>query len=133
MTGVPVSPRRVFGVDFSGANDAGRHIWICRAHPGSDGIRVASVDPLMDLPGGARGREEALRSLVQKVLEAPRSAWGFDFPFALPMEVLTALASEEAGGWDAQLRAVAACGDADEMKRRCQEISGGRSGVRRFW
>jgi len=108
ITGVPVSPRRIFGVDFSGANDAGRHTWICRAHPGRDGIRVESVDPLMDLPGGARGRQEALRSLVPKVLEAPRSAWGFDFPFALPMDVLKALVGgREGGGWDDQVRFVA--------------------------
>jgi len=103
MTGVPVSPRRVFGVDFSAAIDAGRHIWVCRAHPGSDGIRVESVDPLVELPGGARGRDEALQALAQKVLEAPRSAWGFDFPFALPMGVLTATEGEEVAGWDQQL------------------------------
>ena len=91
MSLVPVSPRRVFGVDFSAAGDAGKHIWVCRAHPGADGIRIESVDPLTELPGAMVQRDDALRALVQKVIESPRSAWGFDFSFALPAAVLETL------------------------------------------
>ena len=92
MSPVPVSPRRVFGVEFSGARDAGRHIWICRAHPGNNGIRVESIDPLSELPGGVIEREVALQALVQKVTESSRSAWGLDFSFGLPKAVLDVLA-----------------------------------------
>jgi hypothetical protein len=126
MAGVPVSPRRVFGVDFSAASDAGRHIWICRAHPGSAGIRVESVDPLVKLPGGARDRESSLASLVQKVLEAPRSAWGFDFSFGLPVELLASDETAAASGWERQLAALTAWADADEMRRWCRKRAGGR-------
>jgi hypothetical protein len=126
MVGVPVSPRRVFGVDFSAAVDAGRHIWICRAHPGRDGIRVESVDPLDELPGGARNRDAALSSLVQKVIEAPRSAWGFDFSFGLPVEVLTSGREASASGWERQLAALATWADAEELRRWCQDRAGGR-------
>jgi len=120
MSPVPVSPRRVFGVDFNAADDAGEHIWVCRAHPGSDGIRIESVDPLSRLPGGAVDRDQALRALVEKVGEAPRSAWGFDFPFALPQPVLHTLAPGLAG-YDQQLDLLASLADADTMWRRCRE------------
>jgi hypothetical protein len=124
MSAVPVSPRRVFGVDFSGAQDAGNRIWICRAHPGGEGVRVESVDPLSALPGGAIARDEALRALVQKVIESPRSAWGFDFSFALPSAVTAALAPP-GGGYGRLLEAVAACGDPDTLRARCTDASCG--------
>jgi len=61
-------------------------IWVCRAHPGSGGIRIESIERLIDLPGGVPEAKAAACSLVAKVREAPRSAWGFDAPFggALP-------------------------------------------------
>lgn len=65
--------------------DGGRRTWVCRAHPGEDGVRVESVDRLDDLPGGFEGFDAASRSLVAKILDAPRSVWGLDFAFALPL------------------------------------------------
>ncbi len=122
MSSVPVSPRRVFGVDFSAARDAGRHIWICRAHPGSNGVRVESIDPLSELPGGAVDRETALPALVQKVTESPRSAWGFDFSFGLPREILRALAPGVLRYSD-QLAVVAGFGQADALRAQCIGVS----------
>ncbi len=125
MSPVPVSPRRVFGVDFSGARDAGRYIWVCRGHPGSDGVRVESVDPLAELPGGAADREPALRVLVQKITESPRSAWGFDFPFALPRPVADALADAAPAGFADQVEGVARLGDPDSFRERCRAANPG--------
>lgn len=59
---------------------------------------MESVDPLAELPGGAVERSAALDALVRKVVEAPRSAWGFDFPFALPDAALPRLPGSKAGG-----------------------------------
>ena len=122
MSPVPVDPRRVFGVDFSAARDAGNHIWICRAHPGSDGIRVESIDPLSELPGGAVDREVALPALVQKVTESPRSAWGFDFSFGLPQAILGALAPGVSRYGD-QLGVVAGFAQADTLRAQCIGVS----------
>jgi hypothetical protein len=122
MNTVPVSPRRVFGVDFSAARDAGDHIWVCRAHPGADGLRLESVDPLSSLPGGAVAREDAHRALVQKVIESPRSAWGFDFSFALPRSLLASLAPA-VSTYGRHLDVVAAYGDPETMRSRCNEAS----------
>lgn len=84
MSGLPVAPRRVFGVVLDVRADAGAHTWVCRGTPGPDGLRVESVDPLVGLPGGCIEREAAYRVLLTKILEAPRSVWGLDFPFGLP-------------------------------------------------
>ena len=126
MRGVPVSPRRVFGVDFSGARDAGRRISVCRAHPGEAGIRIETVDPLAELPGGAVERAAAFRALVQKVKEAPRSAWGFDFPFALPSSLHEELLGKAADKWPGQVEALAALDGPVEFRSLCRRISGGR-------
>ena len=79
------APRRVFGVHLDVGTDGGRRTWICRAHPGDDGVRVESADRLIDLPGGDETFEGASRALVAKILDAPRSVWGLDFGFALPI------------------------------------------------
>ncbi len=124
MSPVPVNPRRVFGVEFSGARDAGNHIWICRAHPGNDGIRVESIDSLSGLPGGVIQREAALPTLVQKVTESPRSAWGFDFSFGLPKAILDVLAPGVSGYSD-QLGVVVGFGTADTLLEQCINASPG--------
>lgn len=122
MSSVPVSPRRVFGVELSGACDAGRHTWICRAHPGTNGIRVESIDPLRELPGGVIEREAALQALVQKVTESSRSAWGFNFPFGLPKAILDVLAPGVSGHAD-QLRVMVSLGKAGKLLEQCTGIS----------
>jgi len=65
----------------AGLGEGTHDIWVCRAHPGADGIRVESVERLADLPGGEADPAGAARSLVGKIRDAPRSAWGFDAPF----------------------------------------------------
>ena len=126
MTPVPVSPRRVFGVDFSAAKDAGSRTWVCRGHPGADGVRIESVDPIDALPGGATAREEAFRALVQKIVESPRSAWGLDFCFGLPQPVAMGIGTGAAPTeLNVSLENVAACSDADEFRRRCADAADG--------
>lgn len=152
MKGVPVRPRRVFGVAFSGARDAGKAIRVCRGHPGEAGVRVGSVDPLAELPGGTVERADAFRLLVRKVTEAPRSAWGFDFAFALPRAALALVAEGEraqadgddpapglAGdggrsisgevppdGWTAQLEVLASLGDPSQAAKALRAAVRGR-------
>lgn len=120
----------MFGVDFSAARDAGKHIWVCRAHPGEDGIRIESVDPLSDLPGGAAPRAEAMPALVAKVIESPRSAWGFDFCFALPAAMIDALAPA-AAGHATQLEVMSLWHDAATLRARCRQAGEGRELRRR--
>lgn len=91
MTDAFDPPAAFVGVDFSGAENAGRKVWVARAEPadGAEGPRLLVTDCLRaeELPGGAARREVALPALVawlaaQGRPEAPCVA-GLDFPFGL--------------------------------------------------
>lgn len=86
---------------------------------------MESVDPLRQLPGGAVDLVPALQALVRKVIESPRSAWGFDFPFALPRAVAALGQSIPTDDFNAGVAAVAACRTAEEFRRRCMSASPG--------
>jgi hypothetical protein len=77
----------VYGVDFSGAKQAGRNIWIARAEPRARGrLALVALDRLETLCGTA-DRAVCLAELVRLVNASESSLWGFDFPFGLPLEL----------------------------------------------
>lgn len=79
---------RIVGVDFSGAKDAGRKIWIAEG-PMNDGPwSVESCRPASELPGGARDLPTALQALRNHLIYQDRALIGCDFPFGLPEELL---------------------------------------------
>jgi hypothetical protein len=100
----------VYGVDFSGAAQAGRNIWIARAIPFSDraavfndgaqhhGLRLIELQSLESLCGCA-DRAESLAHLVSTITSSDRALWGMDFPFGLPIEVM-----DNGCTWNQQLR-----------------------------
>jgi hypothetical protein len=79
--------KRVYGVDFSGARDAGKHIWIAGGTPAGRTLRIQTCHPAEDLPESSRERDQALRAVRQLVKNQSRAVVGLDFPFGLP-EVL---------------------------------------------
>jgi hypothetical protein len=107
----------IFGVDFSGARDAGRKIWVCRALSDGGTLRVVDVLPACDLPGGVVERDRALAALRGCIGTAQPSVWGLDFPFSLALVHMAA-----SGGWRGLMErfagdfptpdALRACGDA---------------------
>jgi hypothetical protein len=82
-------PTALFGVDFSGAIDAGRKIWIARLERDDCSLRVISVTRLKDLMPGACDRTTALASLVEFMRSQPEGLFGCDFPFSLPSSLLS--------------------------------------------
>lgn len=122
----------VWGVDFSGAKEAGRNIWLARVQP-DDGkrgaARLTELHCLESLAGDT-GRDVALAHLV-KMIQASRDAvWAIDFPFAVPVEIM-----DDGCGWREQLDFVAAWnGDAYAYGRWCVERAkriGGKMHIRR--
>lgn len=75
---------RVHGVDFSGAVDAGRRIWVASGSVEGRVLRVDDLRRAAELPGGGVGRDAALGALRAFVREAGACAVGCDFPFGLP-------------------------------------------------
>jgi Protein of unknown function (DUF429) len=120
-------PPRVVGVDFSGAEQAGRKIWVCLAEPGPAGLRVHSVIRAQHLPGGAAARAPALAALVAWLQGLGACAVGLDFPFGLhrdlvPERSLEAFVAAFPARYVSPRAFRAACryaGDERGLRRRC--------------
>jgi hypothetical protein len=80
--------RRAIGVDFSGARDAGRAIWIAEGAIRRDGLELADCRPAAELPNGARLRAAALAALVAYLGAQTDAVIGCDFPVGLPKELV---------------------------------------------
>jgi hypothetical protein len=87
-----------YGVDFSGAKQAGRNTWVARVEPRGKTRRLtlASLDRLESLCGTA-ARAECLAALVEMVNASDAALWGFDVPFGFPVELFP-----EAAPWAEQ-------------------------------
>ncbi len=120
-------PPAVLGVDFSGAGDAGRRIWVTHAEADGERLRVRAVQPAEALPDGERGRAAALSALVAAIRAAGACAVGLDFPFGLhrslvPDGALTAFIAGFARRWptaEAFRAACAAAGTERALRRQC--------------
>lgn len=86
---------RILGIDFSGAVDAGRKIWIAEAHHDpADAPAPLVIDrcfPAMDLPNSGISPALALPALLRHITALPQTIAGCDFPFSLPAELLDAV------------------------------------------
>jgi hypothetical protein len=100
----------IYGVDFSGARQAGRNIWVARlerqrARRGKPRYRLAELAGLEKLCGSAE-RGPALDYLVGLIADSHEALWALDFPFGLPLEVL-----DPGTRWPGQLDLLRAWGD----------------------
>lgn len=74
----------IWGVDFSGARDAGAHIWTCRGIGTASTLRVATCERLK-----ATKLAPSLASLVDNISTSGLAVIGLDFPFGLPRLLAT--------------------------------------------
>ena len=112
-------PRRVFGVDFSGAAKAGNFIWLAEARQTSKGLTIASCRRAAELPGGAVDRDDALAALRDFIAATPDAIFGCDFPFSLPKSLI------KHESWTAFLDDFIHR-DADAFREHCRHQTNGR-------
>lgn len=80
---------RILGVDFSGASDAGRKIWIAEGRTDRKGAFVLqSCIRAAELPGGGKSPQEAIPALVRHIAGLGEARVGCDFPFSLPRDLI---------------------------------------------
>ena len=115
----PSAARRIFGLDFSGATDAGRRAWLAEGCASPSGLEILSCRPIAELPGGAVERTGALAALRAFIAATPGGIFGCDFPFSLPR------AHIEASSW-ADFIGGFLHADALAFYTHCRRISGGR-------
>lgn len=120
------TPACLYGVDFSGARDAGAKIWIAEATRRPDGLTVTRLFPGKDLPGSGVALEVCLPALRRFVAEKRGCAFGFDFPFAL------ADAATGARPWLEFARSfVGTYPDAAAFRATCRAATGGKEPKRK--
>ncbi len=109
-----------FGIDFSGAKDAGRHIWIARGSVEKGRLRIEDYRPAEAVLGHA-GLRECMSALCQFIASHKDAAFGMDFPFGLP----TSMVQEKT--WEAFVLAFPRrYPGAEEFHHLCHQASDGK-------
>ena len=76
---------RILGIDFSGASDAGKKIWIAEGKKTKGPLEILSCMPAGALPGSGTSAAVAIAALGRHIISDPDTIAGCDFPFALPI------------------------------------------------
>lgn len=114
-------PPRVIGIDFSGARNAGKLIWIADGVRDGAAFRLSSCAPACELGGSGVVCERALAALVNHIGSAGDAAVGIDVPFGLPEALF------DAQSWRAFLDAfIRFWPDPDSFRAGCCRASPGR-------
>jgi hypothetical protein len=79
-----MKPNRVYGVDFSGARDADRKIWIAGGEVYGETLRLDICRRIAPHPGSESRLERALIALRAFVAQQSPCVVGLDFPFGRP-------------------------------------------------
>jgi hypothetical protein len=112
---------RVYGIDFSGARDAGRRIWIAAGIAQGSRLCIEACDRADTLPGSGKDRDLALAALRDLVAEQRTAVFGFDFPFSLPQALVT---QDDWSGF--ALDFPDHHQDADAFRQACRDATGRR-------
>lgn len=86
--GTSAGPRRLFGIDFSGAAQAGKKIWITRALIEGDALRVETCHQATDLPNSGLDQNQCMAALRDFIGGRQDGIFGLDFPFGLPQAMV---------------------------------------------
>ena len=112
---------RVAGVDFSGARDAGKNIWIAEGIVTTTGVKIERLQRAADLTDGGTAFAPALNALVGHVGTLNDHVIGFDFPFSLPAQLIPDR------NWSAFVHRFATeFKSADQFRNHCRDLTGGR-------
>ena len=112
--------RPIYGVDFSGAKQAGKHIWVTGGVMEGEALRIDTCRRGDTLPDSGKQREQCLVALRTLIVGSGRAAFGCDFPFGLPASLV------EQDSWDSFVLAFPDLHEgADAFKEACLEAAGG--------
>lgn len=76
-----------YGVDFSGAMNAGKKIWISTGIVKSNYLHIEGCFRINALSNTKR-RDKSLESLVKLIGKSKFALFGFDFPFSIPEDII---------------------------------------------
>jgi hypothetical protein len=87
-TSMKYACKRVFGLDFSGAQDAGKRIWLASGTANGRALYIDACLRLEELPEGAQERDPALKALRRYFVRMGEGVVGLDFPFGLSQDLM---------------------------------------------
>ena len=87
--------RTVCGVDFSGAQDAGKRIWIACGDILDGAILISECFPAKDLQCSGQQRDQAIGALRAFMRKERDCTFGLDFPFGIPRVLVAEESWEE--------------------------------------
>ena len=126
MTRSRERPQRIHGIDFSGSAMAGRKVWIASGHAEGDRLVIESCRSGETLPGSGRAREQCLAALCRFIEQGEGDAFGLDFPFGLPEELV------DEKTWEEFVRAFPGrFADPVEFRAACRQRAAGKDLKRR--
>ena len=85
-----VLPDRVLGVDWSGAIDAGRRIWIASGECQHGCLKITELFRAADLSASVKGRAQSIAAVADWIARLKYCVIGMDFPFSLPLPLIKA-------------------------------------------
>lgn len=77
---------KVYGIDFSGAQEAGKKIWIAAAQIHNSSLQIKDCRPIKDI-FGSKDLYNSLTALYDFIVKE-KAVFGLDFPFGLPRELV---------------------------------------------
>ncbi|MDN3514317.1 MAG: hypothetical protein NG747_07950 [Candidatus Brocadia sp.] len=80
--------QRVYGIDFSGAANAGKKIWITGGVIEKGALRIKDCYQAEALPGSGNERDKCMAALRDFIMKERTGAFGLDFPFGLPRSMV---------------------------------------------
>lgn len=108
---------RIYGIDFSGAQDAGKKIWIAGGIAEGDILRIDECRSAHEWFGCGKDRDRSLAALKDFIAER-EGTFGFDFSFGLPWD----LVRPKKKSWkDFVLSFPEDYASPDEFRRLCRE------------
>jgi hypothetical protein len=122
------TPTAIYGIDFSGALDAGRKIWISLAMVKGDVLEIRDCFPGLSLPDSGRKLHDCLAALVKFIANHRNSLFGLDFPFGLPQAIFEKFSFEN---WAEFIAAFPKqFNSPHEFQSKCKEVFGKREAKR---
>lgn len=112
------------GIDFSGAKDAGKKIWIAEGAEDDGRIAVTTLIPASELPQSGADRSAALPAVVRHIAGLGHSIVGIDAPNSLPRGF-------SPDGWAPWFASFASShASAEHFRVACRAATGGKESKR---
>ena len=85
----------IYGIDFSGARDAGNKIWITKGISDGETLIIEDCFRARDLPTSGKDIKVCLAAIGNLIKSSQNAVFGFDFPFGLPISLVRENSWEE--------------------------------------